>query len=397
MDAGTIVRCVVFLLVVAALVAVAIVFSTSAPQGNLAVHVQNDDGAAVPNATIAIDGRAAGRTNRGGNWSGAVSEGEHIIRVTAPTGVSDPPLYQPVAMPVDVPVSPPDTAAASLLSTITLPGWSSLTPWFSIAEAVDHVLAAEPVAPGATPPTQTVKLYFSFIPAGVVVASAGGQRAVAFTDYVDHSITPAQFSSQIQRAFGQWKALFEDIFSVDNGYNANLEIVFEKSVETGTPPPLFADYQARSFNSGSAATSYAGIGDFRLGMFAFPSDSLVLAYAYSPANQPLNLAGDVLFNAHVDWRLDDDAEDSGAVNVASDGGFSVLYVAVHEIGHALGIGHNVSRASAMAPVAGKSRTYAGLFGPAGLLDSSYERAAVLAIYGRGTGIVDVEELSPVTE
>ena len=341
----------------------------------LSIHVQDEDGGPLSGATITMDGVARGETGAAGDWAAATHEGARQLRVAA-SG------FQPVAQSLTM----ADTAASV---TVTLPGWSGSRPWPAIAAAVQSILATPAPTAGqgtaVTPPTVQVALTYSFVPSGVPVGD-GGETAVAFADYHDGSVPPAQFVSQIEEAFAQWKALFEDVYSVARGYHANLEITFTRTIETGDPPPLLLNTEYRASFAGDADTpAFAGIGHFRFGMFTFdPTLANVLAYAYfppAPGHVTLGFQGDVLFNASVDWRMDDDVSDGGSLNITPDGGFSVLYVTVHELGHALGHGHHQLTSSVMAPSQSLNHSLSTHLGAGGLRSSIYMQTAVAGIYG----------------
>ena len=99
--------------------------------------------------------------------------------------------------------------------------------------------------------------------------------------------------------------------------------------------------------NGGAAGSNGSLGDLRFGAVAFPSDSNAIAHAYQPGTEALygpggTIAGDLHFNTNFPFV--DDANDA-----QGDFDFDFYTIALHEIGHALGLGHSNVNGSIMEP------------------------------------------------
>ena len=116
MDALLLVLCVV----VAIVMMVALVLTGG--RGNMRLTVVNEDDERLPNAAVTVSS-VTGLTTRRGVWRGQVAAGTPTMRITAPTGVTDPPAYRPFEGKVAVPKE------GATMTKVVLAGWSSLTPW----------------------------------------------------------------------------------------------------------------------------------------------------------------------------------------------------------------------------------------------------------------------------
>jgi len=140
---------------------------------------------------------------------------------------------------------------------------------------------------------------YSFMPSGPICD--GGQICSSLDSFM-----PTGFVSEIERAFDAWSSV------------ANL--TFFNVADDGA-------------NLGWPTTS----GDIRFGGHAFDGSGGVLAHGFFPPNNGFSAAGDIHFDSTDVWSI-------GGLT-----GFDIFWVALHEIGHALGLGHEETETSVMGP------------------------------------------------
>jgi len=172
----------------------------------------------------------------------------------------------------------------------------------------------------------------SFVPDGTLMASGSGG-----------SVYSNMFSKFNGRwAAAQWQAEVVKAAQVWAQYaNINFDVVSDNGTTSG---------------QGSYQQGDPGMGDLRISGYGFSSNYLALGYLPPPGNN-YSVGGDIALNTNV------------AYNIGST--YDLQTVALHEIGHALGLLHSTLRTADMYPI------YAGAFSELTTDDIS----GIRAIYG----------------
>ncbi len=81
-------------------------------------------------------------------------------------------------------------------------------------------------------------------------------------------------------------------------------------------------------DDGADLDAFTTSGDIRIGGHGYGLAGGILGHAYFPPENGSSAAGDIHFNSNLEWALS-----------ADDVGVDLFSIAVHEIGHSLGLGH----------------------------------------------------------
>ncbi len=133
--------------------------------------------------------------------------------------------------------------------------------------------------------------------------------------------TTTNLVSTFNQTYGSttpWQRAIEDAAAWWETYaNINFTIVSDNGAPLGS-----GNYQQGNPN----------FGDIRIGGYALPQSTLAFTIAPPPANGDSS-SGDIMFNT--------------AAPIGTQGGYDLESIAIHEFGHALGLGHSSSSSSVM--------------------------------------------------
>jgi hypothetical protein len=167
----------------------------------------------------------------------------------------------------------------------------------SSPSSAEFVLTGQKWASG----TDGTTITYSFMGNGISFKSEGYGSSVALTSLPDFQTC---FITGIQNAFAAWQAV------------ANIHFV-------------------QVNDSGAAFDAPGATGDIRIGAHAFDGLSGTLAHAYFPPPNGNSAAGDLHFDSAERWTCN------------TSNGIDIGVVALHEIGHSLGLNHEMTSTVAL--------------------------------------------------
>ncbi len=210
----------------------------------------------------------------------------------------------------------------SYLGGVTATKWD---PGVNTASFHGFTPPAGPMTPGGAT--------FSIMGAGFGSATVfdtfhGANTTVAITALGVPGYTTASYAADISAALDVWSSvsLFTNLGQVADG----------------------------GVNAGASQASGAHLGDIRVAAWEIPATA-ILAHAFQPGTEAIfgpggTLGGDMHFDVARTWVND-------PFDVAGDGDFDFYTVALHELGHSLGLDHSGVVGSVMDPIyAGARRT-----------------------------------------
>jgi hypothetical protein len=154
--------------------------------------------------------------------------------------------------------------------------------------------------------TKPIRISYSFMPDGTSLGGVPSNLQATLNKHFSTASSQARFAA----AAAVWEKVA----------NVNFSLVSDN----GAPLGVAGNQQGDS-----------RFGDIRIGGYAMSSNILAFAYIPPPANGGSD-AGDIFFNTAQSWQINGTAYD-------------LMTVAIHEFGHALGMGHSTDTAAAMYP------------------------------------------------
>lgn len=156
------------------------------------------------------------------------------------------------------------------------------------------------------------RITISFIPDGT---DLGGPKSNLFSYFCQRGISPSTWQAVIAKAAQLWS----------EQTNINFSVVYDNGAGLGA-------FLAGPYQQGSPY-----VGDIRIGGYDFQNPTALATAVMPPPDTNYNLAGDIRLNTGVNWYI------NGQAN------YDLFSVVLHEIGHALGLGHSSTAQAVMAP------------------------------------------------
>lgn len=174
--------------------------------------------------------------------------------------------------------------------------------------------------------------------AGLALASGdfvtSGEKWPGTPAVVTYSFATAEYSLEAENGDPTEKVVPLETF-MPSGFKAEIVRAFDAWAAVANIKFVEVPDSNKAFNDASAT------GDIRIGGHDFDGPFGVLAHAFFPTDR-FNAAGDVHFDSGEEWEIGQDG--------TADGAFDIFLVALHEIGHSIGLDHSQVADAVMAPI-----------------------------------------------
>lgn len=319
----------------------------------VSITVVDGDGLAVPGAVVDVGGGKRSTVSSTGTARFGLLPGRYVAATTA-SDTHNAPLEPHAFGPTSVAFTVPDDLSVSVPMID-----------YTFFESGGRRLRHSEIRRGVRE-NRPVSVTFSFIPPGAPYTVGNSSYFTSMYDHQDgtHSsghVTALAMQDEIRSSLRQISDLFQATFA---STSPSFRLNWTEIVEPRSPPVAL-----------TASHVEGQVGLFRFGMGPVGSNGQTLAYAFVPGDgRGEGEWCDTVLNNRVDFRKD-------VHTVTQDNGsYSIMWIVLHEVLHALGLGHSASGNSLMAPVAGRSFRVASRF-PAGISASTGLRRMLRVLYG----------------